>query len=94
MARIYSLGDEKINFIGVMELKSVMEMDQHSKNSRNGSWSTMDSDLLLSIIIDTVGLIQKVYINRLLTHQDFVGLKGVRIHTRPKGIMDQVISAQ
>ena len=37
MAGIYSPGDEKINFIGVMELKSVMEMDQHSRNSENGS---------------------------------------------------------
>ena len=38
MARIYSPGDEKIDFIRGMELKSVMEMDQHSKNSGNGSW--------------------------------------------------------
>ena len=37
MARIYIPGDEKIDFIGVMELKSVMEMDQHSRNLRNGS---------------------------------------------------------
>ena len=38
MACIYSLGDEKIDFIRGMGLKSVMEMDQHSRNSGNGSW--------------------------------------------------------
>jgi len=38
MARINSPGDEKIDFIRGMELKSVMEMDQHSGNSGNGSW--------------------------------------------------------
>ena len=37
MARIYSPRDEKIDFVRGMELKSVMEMDQHSRNSRNGS---------------------------------------------------------
>ena len=37
MAHIYSPGGEKIGFIGVMELKSVMETDQHSRNSGNGS---------------------------------------------------------
>ena len=37
MARIYSLGDEKIDFVRGMELKSVMEMVQYSGNSRNGS---------------------------------------------------------
>ena len=36
MARIYSLGDKKIDFVGVMELKSVMETDQHSENLGNG----------------------------------------------------------
>ena len=38
MARIYSLGDKKIDFVGVMELKSVVETDQHSENLGNGSW--------------------------------------------------------
>ena len=38
MARINSPGDEKIDFIRGMELKSVMETDQHSGNSGNGSW--------------------------------------------------------
>ena len=38
MARIYSQGDEKIDFVGVMKLKSVMEMDQHSRNLGNDSW--------------------------------------------------------
>ena len=35
MGRIYSLGDEKIDFVRGMELKSVIEMDQHSRNSGN-----------------------------------------------------------
>ena len=34
MACIYSPGGEKIGFVEVVELKSVMEMDQHSRNSR------------------------------------------------------------
>ena len=68
MARIYSLGDEKINFTRVMELKSVMETDQHSRNSENGSRKQNDSDLLLPIITDTLGLIQRVYIDRRSTH--------------------------
>ena len=38
MACIYSLGDEKIDFIKGMELKLVMETDQHSRNLGNGSW--------------------------------------------------------
>ena len=38
MAHIYCPGGEKIGFIRVMELKSVMEMDQHSGNSGNGLW--------------------------------------------------------
>ena len=37
MAPIYSLRGEKIGFVGVMELKLVMEIDQHSGNSGNGS---------------------------------------------------------
>ena len=36
MAHIYSLKDEKIDFVRGMELKSVMETDQHSRNSGNG----------------------------------------------------------
>ena len=32
MAHIYSPGSEKVGFVGVMELKSVMEMDRHSRN--------------------------------------------------------------
>ena len=32
MAHIYSPGGEKIGFVGVIELKSVMETDQHSGN--------------------------------------------------------------
>ena len=38
MACIYSLGDEKIDFVRGIELKSVMEMDQHFGNLGNGSW--------------------------------------------------------
>ena len=37
MAHIYSPVGEKIGFIGVMELKSVMEADRHSRNSGDGS---------------------------------------------------------
>ena len=37
MPRIYIPGGEKIGFTGVMELKSDMEMDQHSRNSGDGS---------------------------------------------------------
>ena len=37
MARIYSPGGEKIGFAGVMELKSDMETDRHSRNSGDGS---------------------------------------------------------
>ena len=37
MARIYSPGGEKIGFVGVMELKSDMETDRHSRNSGDGS---------------------------------------------------------
>ena len=37
VARIYSLGGEKIGFVEVMELKLVMEMDRHSRNSGDGS---------------------------------------------------------
>jgi hypothetical protein len=37
MARIYSPKDAQIGFGKVMESKSVMEIDQHSKDSRNDS---------------------------------------------------------
>ena len=37
VARIYSPEGEKIGFAGVMELKSDMEMDRHSRNSGDGS---------------------------------------------------------
>ena len=37
VARIYSPGGEKIGFVEVMELKSDMETDRHSRNSRDGS---------------------------------------------------------
>ena len=68
MALIYSLGDEKIDFLRVIELKLVMEMDQHSRNSGKVYGKTRNSDLLLPIITDTVGLIRKVYINQSSTH--------------------------
>ena len=64
MARIYSPGGENIGFVGVMELKSVIKMDQHSGNLGTVQRKTTDSDLLLPIITDTVGLIQKFYINQ------------------------------
>jgi len=37
VAHIYSPGGEEIGFIGVMELKSDMEMDRHSRNLGDGS---------------------------------------------------------
>ena len=37
MAHIYSPKGEKIGLIRVMELKSDMEMDQHSRNLGDGS---------------------------------------------------------
>ena len=37
VARIYSLGGEKIGFVGVLELKLVMETDRHSGNSGDKS---------------------------------------------------------
>ena len=37
VARIYSLGGETIGFVRVMELKSDMEMDRHTRNSGDGS---------------------------------------------------------
>ena len=48
MARIYSPGGEKIGFVGVIELKSVMEMDQHSGNLGNGSWKNNEFRLIAS----------------------------------------------
>ena len=48
MTRIYSPRDEKIDFIDVMELKLVMEMDQHSRNLGNGSWKHNEFRLIAS----------------------------------------------
>jgi hypothetical protein len=45
-ARIYSLGGEKISFVRVMELKSVMETDRHSRNSGNESWKNNEFGLI------------------------------------------------
>ena len=56
MARIYSPGGEKIGFIGVMELKSDMETNQHSRNSGMDHEEITDSDLLLPIIIKYHGI--------------------------------------
>ena len=61
MARIYSPGDKKIAFVRGMELKSVMEMDQHSRNLGNGSRKHNGFKLIASHIykyrgIDTKGL--------------------------------------
>ena len=61
MARIYSPGDEKIDFVRGMELKLVMETDQHSKNLGNGSWKHNGFRLIASHNyryrgIDTKGL--------------------------------------
>ena len=38
MAHIYSLGDEKIGFAEVVELKSDIEIDRRPRNSGDGSW--------------------------------------------------------
>ena len=61
MAHIYSPGDEKIDFVRGMELKSVMEMDQHSGNSENDSRKHNEFRLIASHDyryrgIDTKGL--------------------------------------
>jgi len=48
MARIYSPGDEKIDFVKGMGLKSVMGTDQHSGNSGNGSWKHNGFGLIAS----------------------------------------------
>jgi len=48
MAHIYSSRDEKIDFIGVMELKSIMETDQQFRNSGNGSWKHIGFRLIAS----------------------------------------------
>ena len=68
MARIYSPGGEKIGFVGVMKLKSVMERINTLEIRGTDHEKTTDSDLLLPTITDTVGLIQKVYVNQSLTH--------------------------
>ena len=52
---------EKIDFIGVMELKSDTEMDRHSRNSGTDNEEIIESDLLHPIIkkycgMDTKGL--------------------------------------
>ena len=46
MARIYSPGNEKIDFVGFIELNLVMETDEHSRNSGNGSWKHNGSGLI------------------------------------------------
>ena len=61
MDRICSLGHEKIDFVGVMELELVMEMDQHSRNLGNGFWKRDGFRLIASHNyryrgIDTKGL--------------------------------------
>ena len=61
MAHIYSPRDEKIDFVRGLELKSVMEMDQHSRNLGNGSWKHNEFRLIASHNyryrgIDTKGL--------------------------------------
>ena len=95
MAGIYSPGDEKIGFAEVMELKLDMETDRHSRNLGDGSRRDDRFRLIASHNYKNImGLIRKVYINWQSTHQDFFGLKGVRIPTRPKVIMDQVTSAR
>ena len=61
MDRIYSPGDEKIDFVKGMGLKSVMEIDQHSRNLGNGSWKHNGFRIIASHTykycgIDTKGL--------------------------------------
>ena len=59
MARIYSLEGDKIGFVGVMELKSVMEMDRHSGNFGDRSRRNNGFGLIASHNYK----IPKVYIN-------------------------------
>ena len=68
MAHIYSLGDEKIDFVRGMELKSVMEMDQHSRNLGNGSQKHNGFKLIASHNYRYRGIDTKVYINRRSAH--------------------------
>ena len=56
MAHIYSPKGEKIGLIRVMELKSDMETNQHSRNSGMDHEEITDSDLLLPIIIKYHGI--------------------------------------
>ena len=50
---------ENIDFAGVMELKSDMETDRHSKNLGMDHEEITDSDLLLSIITKYRGMDMK-----------------------------------
>jgi hypothetical protein len=65
MACIYNPKDEKIGFDIAIDSESVMETNQRSKDSGNGSCkiqNAIDSNLLLHITIDIVGLLQRDYI--------------------------------
>ena len=60
MTHIYSPGGEKIGFVGVMKLKSVMETDRHSGNSRDRSRRNNGFRLIASYNYkNIVGLIQR-----------------------------------
>ena len=61
---VYIARDEKIDFVRGMELKSVMETDQHSRNLGTVHESTIDSDLWLPINYRYHEIDTKVYINR------------------------------
>jgi hypothetical protein len=65
MACIYNPEDAKIGFGKAIDSESVMETDQHSEDSGNSSckiWNAIDSNLLLHITIDIMGLLQRDYI--------------------------------
>ena len=57
MVRIYRPGDEKIDFIGVIELKSVWKRINTLEIQGTVHESITDSDLLLPIITNTMRLI-------------------------------------
>jgi hypothetical protein len=65
MACIYNPEVAKIGFDKAIESESVMETDQHSEDSGNGSCkirNATNSNLLLHITTDIVGLLQRDYI--------------------------------
>ena len=81
---------KKIDFTGGVKLKSGTKTPE-IQGTENEEITNLD--LLLPQLQNIVGWIRRIYIDQRLTHQDFFGLKGVQIPTRPKLIANQVTSA-